>query len=59
MPNVVKSKLFWGFVAVLLAMAIGFWFAQMRGHDAHAAMHVKMHGEGGMHQEHEDRKSVV
>ena len=31
MPNVVKSKLFWGFVAVLLAMAIGFWFAQMRG----------------------------
>ncbi|MDG1288770.1 MAG: hypothetical protein P8O11_03495 [Lentibacter sp.] len=53
MPNVVKSKLFWGFVAVLLAMTIGFWFAQMRGYDAHAAMHAKMHGEGGMHQEHD------
>jgi len=53
MPNVVKSKLFWGFVAVLLAMAIGFWFAQMRGYDAHAAMHAKMQGEGGMHQEHD------
>jgi len=56
MPNVVKSKLFWGFVAVLLAMAIGFWFAQMRGYDAHAAMHAKMHGTDGahgMHAEHD------
>ena len=53
MPTVVKSKLFWGFVAVLLTMAIGFWFAQMRGYDAHAVMHAKMHGEGGMHQEHD------
>lgn len=53
MPTVVKSKLFWGFVAVLLAMAMGFWFAQVRGYDAHAAMHAKMHGEGGMHAEHD------
>lgn len=56
MPNVVKSKLFWGFVAVLLAMAIGFWFEQMRGYDAHAAMHAKMHGTDGahgMHAEHD------
>ncbi|WP_438990329.1 hypothetical protein [Lentibacter sp.] len=53
MPSVVKSKLFWGFVALLLALGVGFGVAQMRGHDAQAAIHAKMHGAGGMHQEHD------
>jgi hypothetical protein len=43
MPSVVKSKLFVGFAAVLLAMVVGFGFAQMRGHAQHA------HGAGHQH----------
>lgn len=47
MLAVVRSRLFWGFVAVLLALWAGFGFVQMRGadHADHAAMHAKMHGE--------------
>lgn len=40
---IVKSKLFWGFCAVLVAMGVGFGFAQMHGrHGAHmqSAGHV-------------------
>ena len=56
MANVMKSNLFWGFVAVLLALGVGFGVAQMRGHDAHAALHAKMHGTDsthGLHAEHD------
>ena len=48
MLAVVRSRLFWGFVAVLLALWAGFGFVQMRGAD-HAAMHAKMHGENSAH----------
>ncbi|WP_298676497.1 hypothetical protein [uncultured Lentibacter sp.] len=46
MPTVVRSKLFLGFVAVLLALGMGFGFAQMRGHE-HGAHHG--HGAGHRH----------
>ncbi|MCV2894829.1 hypothetical protein [Lentibacter sp. XHP0401] len=46
MPSVVKSKLFVGFAAVLLAMVVGFGFAQMRGY----AEHMNGHGHGAGHQ---------
>ncbi|WP_439111360.1 hypothetical protein [Lentibacter sp.] len=47
MPPVMKSKLFLGFCAVLVALAIGFGAAQMRGHEGH--MHGQNHGAEHSH----------